>query len=281
MTVPVSIMHAAQKGRLPRPAIHPSKRRRCHFPRRSLGVLLLILGAIVVLYDIAPTFIDSTHISAFSPHHVRRFSRRTLRLYQRQLHLHPLSSRAVTAAIIFFIADVFAQFLSSPRSASLCFAFQFDRLFRYTLYGLVVMGPFLYVWYEAMHQYGPDDDLRGSLVKCLFEQITLEPCCIIMYIGYDAIICRRGLATARQTLAAKFLPLWFKNAVFWLPANFANYYIGTPDLRVIFANLCSLFWNIYFSGNVNRSPSQQSSNNLSHQRKSPPSTPRHLSSNSV
>lgn len=114
------------------------------------------------------------------------------------------------------------------------------------------MGPFLYLWYALMNEYGPEDDLKGSLLKCLFEQITLEPICISMYIIYDGLICRRGPRAVRNSLDAQFFPLWFKNAVFWLPANFANYYIGTPELRVIFANLCSLFWNIYFSSKVNK-----------------------------
>lgn len=102
-----------------------------------------------------------------------------------------------------------------------------------------------------MNRFGPEDDFRGSLLKCLFEQLTLEPLCIILYIVYDGFICRRGLAETKRKLSAQFFPLWFKNAFFWLPANFANYYIGTPELRVIFANLCSLFWNIYFSGKIN------------------------------
>lgn len=113
------------------------------------------------------------------------------------------------------------------------------------------MGPFLYVWYTMMNAYGPDDDFSGSLQKCLFEQLTLEPICIAMYIVYDALLRRTGVAGVTSGLATTFLPLWLKNAIFWLPANFANYYIGTPDLRVAFANLCSLFWNIYFSGKVN------------------------------
>lgn len=114
------------------------------------------------------------------------------------------------------------------------------------------MGPFLYLWYALMNEYGPEDDLRGSLLKCLFEQLTLEPICISMYIIYDGIVCRRGWHAVRQKLDTQFFPLLFKNAIFWLPANFSNYYIGTPDLRVVFANLCSLFWNIYFSAKVNK-----------------------------
>ncbi|CDF36743.1 unnamed protein product [Chondrus crispus] len=183
--------------------------------------------------------------------HTRRVAKRTLRLYQRQLHLHPLLSRAITAGVIFFIADFLAQVLNrraNPKPP----AFSFTRLLRYTVYGLIAMGPFLYLWYALMNEYGPEDDISGSLIKCIFEQITLEPICISMYIIYDGFVCRRGWSPVRKALDAQFFPLWFKNAVFWLPANFANYYIGTPDLRVVFANLCSLFWNIYFSSKVNK-----------------------------
>lgn len=179
-------------------------------------------------------------------------ARRALRLYQRQLHLHPLVSRAITAGVIFFIADLLAQGLNRRTQGRKPPTFSFTRLARYSVYGLMAMGPFLYLWYALMNEYGPEDDLKGSLLKCLFEQITLEPICICMYIIYDGIICRRGMRAVRNSLDAQFFPLWFKNAVFWLPANFANYYIGTPDLRVVFANLCSLFWNIYFSSKVNK-----------------------------
>ena len=47
--------------------------------------------------------------------------------------------------------------------------------------------------------------------------------------------------------------LLIKNAMFWIPANFCNYYLATQELRVVFSNLCSFFWNVYFSSRVNTS----------------------------
>ena len=249
---------------LPPPSV--LKRRR---PASRLVVALLICATICFVFFLLPSILPNllriaTTITAtlsnllirLSPFssipHFRRLSRRTLRLYQRQLHLHPLSSRAITAAVIFFIADLAAQFLNRPKQRPLLASFSIPRLFRYTSYGFIFMGPFLYIWYTAMNEYGPPDDLRGSLIKCLFDQLTLEPLCISLYILFDGILCQRGMKEIKKSLSSKFLSLWFKNAVFWMPANFANYYIGTPDLRVVFANLCSLFWNIYFSSKVNR-----------------------------
>ncbi len=103
-----------------------------------------------------------------------------------------------------------------------------------------------------MNAYAPRDDAPAALAKCLFEQITLEPFCIVLYIVYDGLLCRRGWRVIVRRTRIAFFPLWFKNAVFWMPANFFNYYIATPDLRVIFSNLCSLFWNAYFSSKINQ-----------------------------
>ena len=258
------ISNLSSTSLLPPPSV--LKRRR---PFRRLVVALLFCAIICFVFLLLPYILPNLlritttvtvalsnfiipSSSLISISQFRRLSRRTLRLYQRQLHLHPLSSRAITAAVIFFIADTAAQLLNRPKQRPLLASFSIPRLCRYTSYGLIIMGPFLYIWYTAMNEYGPPDDLRGSLIKCLFDQLTLEPLCISLYILFDGILCQRGMKEINKTLSSKFLSLWFKNAVFWMPENFANYYIGTPDLRVVFANLCSLFWNIYFSSKVNR-----------------------------
>lgn len=71
---------------------------------------------------------------------------------------------------------------------------------------------------------------------------------------WDGAARRRPMAEVRSRLRTQFWGLLLKNAVFWVPANFSNYAAGTPDLRVLYANLCSLFWNVYFSAFVNSLP---------------------------
>lgn len=185
----------------------------------------------------------------------RRSMRTMLHSYQRQLHLRPMTSRAVTAGIIFCFADILAQLLTRPAGRkSFTATFSFWRVVRYALFGLLFIGPVLYVWYDMMNQFGPPDDVRGSVFKSIFEELTLEPVCIATYIVYDGVLTGKPYRLISRTIRTKLVPLWFNNSAFWLPANFANYYIGTPDMRVIFANLCSLFWNVYFSAKVNRIP---------------------------
>lgn len=206
--------------------------RRHRFVRLLLALALAALLAVLLL---AP------------PARLRRLVRRALHWYLRELHTRPFSARALSAGVIFFVADVAAQRLGGAGDP-----FSGARLARYSAYGALVMGPFLHAWYGLMNAYGPGDDLAGSLQKCVFEQLTLEPLCIVLYIVYDGVVCARGWRPTVRKIETMFLPLWFKNAIFWVPANFFNYYIGTPDLRVVFANLCSLFWNAYFSTKINK-----------------------------
>lgn len=113
------------------------------------------------------------------------------------------------------------------------------------------MGPFLFAWYEMMNRIWPDVGLLQSLLKCLCEQVSLEPICIVMYLVYDGVVRGRGWGYCRKRVEKEFGGLLIKNALFWLPANFCNYYLGTQELRVVFSNLCAFFWNVYFSARVN------------------------------
>lgn len=204
----------------------------------------ILIGVAVIFLLFSFAYVVRLHATT-----IRRTCRRLLLIYIHILHVRPLVSRAISAGVIFLSADIIAQRLASSTAP-----FDLVRLIRYSSYGLVVMGPFLYLWYSAMHLYGPDDTLVGAAQKALFEQVTLEPLCISGYMVWDGAARRRPMAEVRGRLRTQFWGLLMKNAVFWVPANFSNYAAGTPDLRVLYANLCSLFWNVYFSAFVNSLP---------------------------
>lgn len=224
--------------------------------RRPRGATLLHLFALLVLLALLAQLAQHSLLRrARAGDDAAHLARRALRWYLRVLHYYPLASRAASAGAIFFCADASGQVLSAvvrgAGVAQVVAVFDWARLVRYSFYGLSVMGPFLYAWYAVMNEMAPENGLRGALLKALFEQVTLEPACIAMYLVYEGAVCRSGVGPTLAKIRAKFGPLWVKNAIFWVPANFSNYYIGTPDLRVLFANLCSIFWNIYFSIKVN------------------------------
>eukprot|EP00183_Erythrolobus_madagascarensis_P003151 CAMPEP_0185850064 /NCGR_PEP_ID=MMETSP1354-20130828/4341_1 /TAXON_ID=708628 /ORGANISM="Erythrolobus madagascarensis, Strain CCMP3276" /LENGTH=284 /DNA_ID=CAMNT_0028550697 /DNA_START=327 /DNA_END=1182 /DNA_ORIENTATION=+ len=139
------------------------------------------------------------------------------------------------------MADICAQKLAGTDK------FSYKRVLKYGIYGLCIMGPFLYGWYGLMHRYAPGDSFLGAVSKALFEQLTLEPMCIVGYMIYDGVYTRKTKREVVHKIRAQFFGLWCKNALFWVPGNWANYYLGTPNLRVVFANMCSFWWNTYFS----------------------------------
>lgn len=214
----------------------PPRRRGRFFTR----ALLYLIAATAVLLLIHMSSLSSPRSAA------RHALRHAFRVYSRLLHYYPLLTRAVTTSCIMLLADLLGQLLS-PTTRGI----DVYRLLRYSSYGLLILGPFLHVWYLVMAAFGPEDDLDGSVTKALFEQFTMEPTTIFFYISYDGLLQRRGFRATLARVRAELPSLWIKNCIFWLPANFSNYYIGTPELRVLFANLCSLFWNTYFTLKVN------------------------------
>ena len=174
------------------------------------------------------------------PHfrNLRRQTRLGIKWYTRTLIKFPLSARAITAGLLFTCADISAQLLASD-------TYTLMRTVRFGMYGFGFMGPFLHVWYMFMHEHAPGDTFWGSLVKALFEQVTLEPMCISCFLIYDSILNRKTLPEIKARFKASFWILWQRNACFWIPGNFMNYYLASPDFRVMFANCCSFWWNVY------------------------------------
>lgn len=234
----------------------------CGRPKLQTGLVLALFVTLGLLwYGGPPELWTQTRIITLI---IRRYARRALHAYQRLLHIYPLMSRSISAGFIFLTADSIAQILSRPRHKHLLSSFSLKRALRYSLYGLIIMGPLLYVWYNMMHKFGPPDDMQGAMLKSIFEEITLEPLCIFLYMVYDAVINKRTYRQFKHTFQTRFHTLWFINSLYWLPANFANYYVGTPDMRVLFANTCSLFWNVYFADKASKwSSSHRSLNNPS------------------
>ncbi|KAA8496460.1 Protein Mpv17 [Porphyridium purpureum] len=179
---------------------------------------------------------------------LRRQTRMGIKWYTRVLIKLPLFARAVTAGIIFSCADISAQLLVPNTAYSL------KRTLKFGSYGFGFMGPFLHLWYMFMHEYAPGDSFAGSLVKSIFEEVTLEPICIACFLLYDCLLNRKKPHEISARYRESFMSLWKKNAYFWIPGNFLNYYVGTPDFRVIFANCCSFWWNVYFSLQVAQVP---------------------------
>lgn len=205
----------------------------------------------------------------------RTSTERNMQAYLYLLDKNPLVTRALTAGLLFFLADLIAQHLnadnkysgtstSTGASSTDCVDSQdefegerspswvWTRSLRYAGYGLVIVGPFLHWWYELTYRYAPNNSFRWALAKAVFESVTLQPLGIALYMVYDSVVRRRSFTQLRQAAKSKFLLFWSANVIYWGPANFANYYISTQQMRVAFSNSCYILWHIYFSDHLNR-----------------------------
>lgn len=218
----------------------------------------------------------------------RTSTERNMQAYRYLLDTNLLMTRALTAGLLFFLADLITQYLnahnknsgsgsslssslsSSGSSSSITDRTQLDtvdsqdefdgerspswvwtRSLRYAAYGLVIVGPFLHWWYELTYRYAPGNSLRWALAKAVFESLTVQPLGIALHMVYDSVVRRRSYTHLRQVVKSKFLLFWSANVIYWTPANFANYYIGSQQMRVAFSNSCYVIWHMYFSEHLN------------------------------
>lgn len=213
----------------------------------------------------------------------RMSTERNMQAYRYLLDTNPLITRALTTGLLFFLADLIAQYLNADKNSgdnsvssvsssngSITDRTQlgtvdsqdefegerspswiWTRSLRYAAYGLVIVGPFLHWWYELTYRYAPSNSFRWALAKAVFESLTLQPLGIVLHMVYDFVVRRRSYTQLRQTLKSKFLLFWSANIIYWTPANFANYYIGSQQMRVAFSNLCHVLWHVYFSEHLN------------------------------
>lgn len=68
--------------------------------------------------------------------------------------------------------------MCTMRKVSTTASFSFHQNIRNVNHGLSIMEPLLYVWCEFLNRYGLPDYLRGSLMKDVFEAMTMETFCV-------------------------------------------------------------------------------------------------------
>ncbi|KAA8496796.1 PXMP2/4 family protein 2 [Porphyridium purpureum] len=221
--------------------------------------------------------VTGNHGQVLAAHVLWRWMIGSEREYLWLLRHKPFRTKVISVGVITFLADCTGQIMmhlqsirgqrrSSARHTvlvtsdrhqkgkSLIRGFRLDvwRLIKFTLYGLLVNGPWLFLWYNLIAKYGPGDGLLNSLQKCVLEQLVLEPACISNYALWFHVTNRKPMRECLAWYRSEFLGLYRKNAIFWMPANFLNYFLGTGDFRVVFASVCSFFWTVFMNLLFNR-----------------------------
>lgn len=110
-----------------------------------------------------------------------------------------------------------------------------------------LIGPFCHYWYIVLDKYLPGRTFRIIMKKLVVDQLICSTVVIGLYLGTLAILEKRTLREMKKEVLGKGLNLYQAEWLVWPPAQIINFYFLPTRFRVLFDNIISFFFDIYFS----------------------------------
>lgn len=177
--------------------------------------------------------------------------------YIRQCAENALVTKSVSAAIITLLGDVLAQKFESFLAGEFQ-PLDFHRMVAFFFCGLVYVGPYVHFWYDTLFRLGKWLERKYKTTKYgqVLAQILVDqsigvaiyfPSFFYVFEILESFV--HGQAPSMETASKKcfgqignLLSMQYK--IFPITNTF-NLVFVPPELRVLFSNVLSIFWNIY------------------------------------
>lgn len=161
--------------------------------------------------------------------------------YLMLLEKYPVTTKAVTSALLTFFGDLFCQLVidKSPK-------LDVKRLSMFTLLGLVLVGPTLHFWYLSLSKLISGSGAYSAGLRLLLDQFLFSP----LFIGvfFASLLTLEGRPSE---ILPKLQQDWFASVLanwkLWIPFQFVNFLVVPQQLQVLVANVIALAWNVYLS----------------------------------
>jgi len=179
--------------------------------------------------------------------------------YQSLLSRSPLVTKSITAGIITLIGDLIAQYLESRLEGNT--QWNLTRMSAFTIAGCCYVGPFVHYWYEILWYVGRKlppsfPSSFTTLIQVLLDQTigvaAFFPAYFYVYESCESIAGLRkanygGVGIKIKRDLGGILVNQYK---VWPIINFVSFSMVPEQLRVLFSNVASVFWNIYLCSQV-------------------------------
>ncbi|OAY83029.1 Protein Mpv17 [Ananas comosus] len=162
--------------------------------------------------------------------------------YLMALDKYPVTTKAITSAILTLVGDLICQLLIDQVSK-----LDLKRTFVFTLLGLVLVGPTLHIWYLYLSKLVIcESEASGAFVRLLLDQFIFSP--IFIGVFMSLLVTLEG----RPSLVVpKLQQEWFSSVLanwqLWIPFQFLNFYFVPQKFQVLAANFVALAWNVILS----------------------------------
>jgi protein Mpv17 len=183
--------------------------------------------------------------------------KRTYNWYLQQCTENALITKSVTAGIINLLGDVLAQKFEAFLAGEVV-PLKFKRMITFFLCGVLYVGPFVHYWYDALFHLGKwlEKKYKASKLGQVLAQVLTDqtlgvslyfPSYFYVFEILESFVLGRTPSVARATekcLGQLNEVLLMQYRIFPITNGF-NLAFVPPELRVLFSNIVSIFWNMY------------------------------------
>jgi peroxisomal membrane protein 2 len=154
---------------------------------------------------------------------------------------YPVRTKAITAAILNFLGDLFCQLVIEKNGK-----LDVKRTAVITFLGLVLVGPTLHIWYLTLSKVVTAVGVKGTVIRLLLDQLVFSPAFIAVFFS-SLLTLENRTSDIIPKLQQDWKPAVIANWKLWVPFQFINFLAVPQPLQVAFANAVALAWNIYLS----------------------------------
>jgi hypothetical protein len=154
---------------------------------------------------------------------------------------YPVRTKAITAAILNFLGDLFCQLVIEKNGK-----LDVKRTAVITFLGLVLVGPTLHIWYLTLSKVVTAVGVKGTVIRLLLDQLVFSPAFIAVFFS-SLLTLENRTSDIIPKLQQDWKPAVIANWKLWVPFQFINFLAVPQPLQVAFANVVALAWNIYLS----------------------------------
>uniref|UniRef100_A0A8D8TZ79 Mpv17-like protein n=1 Tax=Cacopsylla melanoneura TaxID=428564 RepID=A0A8D8TZ79_9HEMI len=123
----------------------------------------------------------------------------------------------------------------------------YDRIFRFSLFGTFFVAPTLYYWLSVARRRWPLNTLRHTLTKALVEQVTYTPFAMISFYFGMTLLEGKTVDDGLHEVSHKFWPTYRVGVMIWPIAQIINYSLVSEKNRVPYVSICSLLWTSFLA----------------------------------
>jgi len=161
----------------------------------------------------------------------------------RLLAKYPILSNSVIYGSLYVGAELGQQLVNSTvllPEGKTAEPIDTGSLARYGVMGTFVFPQTLYHGYRLLERALPGNSPAMALRKLAVDALVMTPCNItLFYVGMSAM---EGQQDVLREWKQKFLTTFVTASAFWVPANFINFRLLPPHMRVVFVGGCQIVW---------------------------------------